>query len=129
MRRIFNSWTSKVIGSVMCLMMLAVSADARLYSFRDYREDTLPAIDAFGNVVLADRADASVKATVNTREERIYVQARGYTENLSGEYFYAEDSFLGFDLYGYTIISDIYRVSENGYAYLVARAYELDDIN
>ena len=27
MRRIFNSWTSKVIGSVMCLMMLAVSAD------------------------------------------------------------------------------------------------------
>lgn len=125
MQRIFNSWTSKVIGSAMCLMMLAVSADARIYSFRDYREDTLPAIDALGNVVLADRADASVKATVNTREERIYVQARGYADNDSGEDFYGEDISLGYDFYGYTVISDIYRVSEGGYAYLVARAYEV----
>jgi len=127
MRRILNSWGGKVMGAALCLTMLAATVDARLYSFRDYRPNTLAAIDVNGNIVYAVRAPASVKGTVNTREERIYVQARGNTENLSGDYFYAEDSFIGFQIYGYTIISDIYRVATSGNAYLVARAYELDE--
>jgi len=126
MRKILNSGVTKFVGAFMCLVLVAASADARLERYSTYIYYLLPGITSNGNLDSLNRGDASVKATYNTKEERAYVQARGTVQNRSRRSFHAEDTYVGWNVFGFTVVSDKYSVSSRGSAYLVARAYILD---
>ncbi|WP_237227614.1 hypothetical protein [Rubinisphaera sp. JC750] len=125
MRSVFSSWVGKLTGCALCLIVLAASADARLISFRGTLPDVLPGIDGNGNADFGNTSDASVKVTVNTREERILIQARGKVQNLSRRSFRAEDSFVGLQAFGLVVVSDLYQVSSRGSASFTGRVYAL----
>lgn len=123
MKRVLNHWSGKTVAAVLCLTAIAATTDARIVYSRLTIASVLPGIDASGNLDSGNLFDASVKATINTREERVYAQLRGQVSNESGRSFYAEDSFIGDVLLGYTAVSDIYKVSRRGSAYGIVRGY------
>lgn len=125
MLKVLNGWVGKVVGCALCLVVVAASAEAELISFSGSLANVLPGIDAFGNADFGNTADASVKVTVNTREERILIQARGKVQNLSRRSFRAEDSFVGLQAFGLIVVSDLYQVSSRGSASFTGRVYAL----
>ena len=123
MQRVLNHWSGKAFAAMLCLAAVAATTDARIVYTRLTISSVLPGVDSGGNLDNGSLFDASVKATINTREERVYAQLRGQVSNESGQSFYAEDSFIGNVLLGYTAVSDIYKVSRRGSAYGIVRAY------